>query len=117
MNTREVQKLLAIAASFDNRNLGDAALLAWMQAAQEARWTYAEAERAIIRHYANTTAFIQPGHITELIRADRRDAMSRRRALPGKPPASREHINEVRRWLAEQLGWPSPDTKQSSGTT
>lgn len=117
MNTREVQRLLAIAASFDNRNLGDAVLLAWHQAAQEARWTYAEAERAIVRHYAHRTEFVQPGHITELIKAERRDAMSRRRALPDKPPASREHIDAVRRWLAEQLGWPSPDTKQSSGTT
>ncbi|SNR44526.1 hypothetical protein SAMN06265360_10657 [Haloechinothrix alba] len=83
----EVRRLVAVAMAYDNRNAGEAVVLAWSSAAELARWTYDEAIAAIHQHYAERTDFIQPGHITGIIRDRRRDAAMRRQ-LPASEPAS-----------------------------
>lgn len=105
MNMAEVKRLLAAAASFDNRQLQQSTALSWQQAARAGRWTFDEAQQAIVRHYTESTEFLRPGHITELVRADRRERAMRRRRLPEKTPASREHIDAVLSGLAREMGW------------
>lgn len=91
MNETEIRHLLASVMAYDNRKPGQAAVLAWSEAAARARWTFTEALEAVHRHYAESTDFLMPGHITKLIRVKRREA-SERLALPPSNPASDEAI-------------------------
>ena len=109
MNHSDIARLLAIVAGHNQRTVGDADVLTWHDAATLARWTYPEAERAIRQHYATSTErWIMPGHVTELIRAERRQpARHQRRALRGGPlPASdatrTAAMAEIRRVLAKE---------------
>jgi hypothetical protein len=72
MNQAEVQALLAIAVAYDNRKPGEATIAAWMEAAERGRWTFPAAMEAIHEHYATSTAFLMPGHITAAMRAQMR---------------------------------------------
>lgn len=69
MTEHEIRLLLAAAMAYDNRNPGQAAVLAWQEAATRADWTFAEAVDAVHAHYAESTAFLMPGHITQRLRA------------------------------------------------
>lgn len=85
MNRNQVIELLQIAASYDGRKASEAAVHAWADAADRGRWTYPEAAEAIKTHYAECTAFIMPGNITERVRSARRDAEERRSVEAAKP--------------------------------
>jgi len=60
----EVRALLAAAVAYDNRRPSKANITAWEEAANRARWTFPAALDAIHQHYAESTAFLMPGHIT-----------------------------------------------------
>lgn len=79
----ETKAVLAAATSYDNRKAGRATILAWGEAARRARWTFAEALDAVHEHYANDTAFLMPGHVTQRIRVQRQDRSMR--DLPPRP--------------------------------
>lgn len=69
----EVKIVLAAAMSYDNRKLpGVANRAAWAESARRASWTLEAAVEAVHQHYATSTEFLMPGHITALIRAERR---------------------------------------------
>lgn len=89
MNENEIRQLLATAMAYDNRKPGHAAVLAWGEAAARARWTFVEALEAVHAHYAESTDFLMPAHITRHIRNGRR-ADGERLALPPADPASDE---------------------------
>lgn len=112
LSQHEVRSLLAACAAYDNRKLTEAAVLAWSQAATEARWTYDEAQRAVARHYAESTDMAKPGHITTLIR-HQRTRPPRLRGLPAKSAASEQHREAVVSQLYQRMGWvrgqSSPD--------
>lgn len=93
MTEDEVIGLLQVAAMYDHRNIGQTEITAWSDAAGRGRWTADAAQDAIRRHYATSTAYLMPGHVTELLRAERRqpEAYGDRRALP-RPPLSPETI-------------------------
>lgn len=80
MNPQEIINLLSIAAAFDNRKAGEAAVHAWTDAAHRARWTFDEAAEAVKDYYATTTdekPWVMPSHITAHIRAARQDRAMR----------------------------------------
>lgn len=55
-----------------NRATDPMQVAAWMDAAEEARWTAAEAMDAVRKHRAESTEYLLPGHVTQIIRARRR---------------------------------------------
>jgi len=83
MTRDQIVRLLQIAAAYDNRTIADAAVHAWFDVAERGRWTYAEAADAIKVHYAESTDFIMPAHVTKRIRAIRHDQAMRN---PTDPP-------------------------------
>lgn len=84
MSRDDVAALLQIAATYDNRNIDDAVINAWLGTARDGRWTYELAVAAIRHHYTEQTAWIMPGHITQFIRNERR-----------KPAPASEVIGEL----------------------
>lgn len=107
MNRAQIVDLLTTAACYDNRKPNPDTLLAWSEAAHRARWTPQEALDAIHDHYANSTEFLMPAHITEAIRAKRQQPppMEPRRQIAGPPPADPQRIGNVIAAVAEKLGW------------
>lgn len=69
MTEQEIKALLALAMSYDNRRPGEANTAAWVEAAARGRWTFDAAVEAIHAHYATSTQFLMPGHITAAVRA------------------------------------------------
>ena len=67
MTAAEVSKLPSLAARLDGRTTDAADDLAWFAVAQAAGWTYPLAERAVIEHFAHSTEWLKPAHITQRI--------------------------------------------------
>jgi hypothetical protein len=67
----EIRQLLAVAMAYDNRKPGAATIAAWTEAAHRGHWTFPAALNAIHAHYAESTDFLMPGHITARIRNQR----------------------------------------------
>jgi hypothetical protein len=118
ITTDDVVDLLSVATGYDNRNASTATVLAWTTAGQHARWTREEALAAIHAHYAESTEFLMPAHVTARIRADRQDRALRaeQAALEAAPanPAAAERIQRIIDELAERMGW-SEDGQERSG--
>jgi hypothetical protein len=76
----QAARLVTLAAAWDNREVGEAAAIAWCDSGNRARWTYAEAVEAIKDHYAATSDWIMPSHITTRIREVRQDQAMRQQA-------------------------------------
>lgn len=77
MTARGIGDVLAVVVAYDNREITEAVVAAWLAAAQDARWTRDEAVIAVRQHYANTTEWIMPAHVTERVRAARQDRAMR----------------------------------------
>jgi len=108
MNRDDVVDLLSAITAYDNRNATQATVAAWSMAADIGRWTLEEALGAVHAHYAESTEFLMPGHVTERIRSDRQDAALRKRAaLAAAPvdPQVAERIASIRQRMADDLGW------------
>lgn len=115
MTRDEVLDLLSVAIAYDNRRPDEAQVVAWEEAARRGRWTFGEAREALLDHYARTTDFVMPGHITEALRVRRSAPPPARAALPAAPPASRERVAAVVAAVGKQLGWdgPEPDERRA----
>lgn len=107
MNEIEVRRLLAAAMAYDNRKPGEAAVMAWGEAASRANWSFDAALDAVHGHYAESADFLMPGHVTARIRRSRQLPGSVREvlALPSAPPAQPERIESILQTLARRLGW------------
>lgn len=107
MTETEIRRLLAAAMAYDNRKPGEAAVMAWGEAAARAGWTFESALDAIHGHYSESTDFLMPGHVTVRIRKTRQLPGSVREvlALPSAPPAQPERIETILQTLARRLGW------------
>jgi hypothetical protein len=105
----EMVDLLTAASAYDNRKPNPAAVMAWGKAAELERWTFEEAMAALHAHYAVSTEFVMPAHITALIKAERQDRAMRQEfaALEEAPadPATAERIAVIIDEVAEQMGW------------
>lgn len=107
MTRDEIITVLQTAAAYDNRKIDRVAVAAWMESAHRAGWTAGEAREAVHDHFANSTEYLMPGHVTERIRADRRfpRMLAESRALDAPPPASaakRAAVMEMVRKLADK---------------
>jgi hypothetical protein len=99
VNEAEVRAILAAAMAYDNRRPGEANIAAWTEAAARGRWTFESALEAVHSHYATSTEFLMPGHITAKVRATQRQPEPFA-ALPPATPAS----EETRRRLTALIG-------------
>lgn len=75
MNHSETSRMLAVAAAFDRRTIGEVDVSAW--AAVLGHVAYADAVEAVRRHYATETTWIMPAHVLQhagRIRRERLDA-------------------------------------------
>lgn len=68
-------ELLASAAIYDNRTVGDADILAWMRAIGDL--PYADADAAVADHYSETTDRLMPAHVRTRVRSARRERLER----------------------------------------
>jgi len=104
MNNGEVIDVLSVITAYDGRNAGAAELNVWAEAAKRGRWRFADAVDAVHEHYAESTAWLMPGHVTERIRRKRADP-PRSNALPQATPrpAADAHIRRVCEWVADRL--------------
>jgi hypothetical protein len=107
MNPQEVRALLAVAMAYDNRKPGEATVQAWAEAAARSRWTFQQALEAIHAHYAESTTFLMPGHVTERIKQARRQPapVAEVKQLASAEPAEPERFQAIVGELADRLGW------------
>jgi hypothetical protein len=75
VNAEEMGELLASAAIYDNRTVGDADILAWMRAIGDL--PYGDADAAVAAHYGETTDRLMPAHVRTRVRSARRDRLER----------------------------------------
>lgn len=75
MNATETGQLLAFAALYDNRKVGDPDIVAWLEAIGDL--PYADARSAVAAHYGESTERIMPGHIRTRVKAMRRERLER----------------------------------------
>lgn len=118
INHKEAADLLDYAASYDNRKPNPKAVQSWVDAARRGRWSFDEGVEAVRDHYARTTAFLMPGHITEAVRAKRNAPQpipEQRRAIEQRsdPPADPNTIAAVLRQVSRELGWQSEIERRS----
>lgn len=67
MNLQETAVLLALAASFDRRNIGEADVRAWHQVLADVDLD--DAKTAVTDHYGQTTDWLMPAHIRTRVKA------------------------------------------------
>lgn len=76
MNASEIGQLLAFAALYDNRKVGDADVVAWLEAIGDL--PYADARTAVAGHYGSeSTDRLMPGHVRIRVKAMRRERLER----------------------------------------
>lgn len=126
----QVNTLLQIAASYDRRTIGPLDVDAWLTASHIGRWATRQdlpdgtwqwsphlAEAAIHRHFATSTAWLMPAHVTELVAAERRIQPPVALALPpaGPPasPATRDRVLAAVEALARRKGIPAAEGELS----
>lgn len=106
MTEQEIRALLVAAMAYDNRKPGDANVAAWTEAAKRGRWTFKAALDAIHEHYATSTAFLMPGHITAAIRARMRQPVPFAE-LEAAQPASKETQERFSALIRERFALPT----------
>ena len=110
MNRDQIIRLLQVVQAYDNRTIDGITINAWATAAQIARWRPEAAEKAVHAHYATSTAWLMPGHVTEQIRlAARQPAPAEEVLALEKKPASPERRAELMaqiRKLADRKAMP-----------
>jgi hypothetical protein len=110
MDRSEIVDLLSVISAYDNRNPSESAVHAWSKSAELGRWTAHEAAQAVHQHFASSTEFLMPAHVTALVKADRQDRHMRhdQQALEQAPPpdpAAQARIDELIAQVSEKLSW------------
>lgn len=110
MTEREIRAVYAVAMAYDNRRLSEANITAWWEQARRNRWTFDEAREAVHEHFATSTDFLMPAHITAIIRNRRSkpESAAAVRELPATPLADPERIGRLLGQLSAKLGWRRP---------
>ena len=78
MTPADAAEVLALAAAFDNRSVGEANALAWSAAVDE-RVSVADAKRIVTEHYARTREWVMPSDVnaaSAILRRTRLDRMA-----------------------------------------
>lgn len=92
MTPAQAATVLALAAAFDNRTVGEANAIAWSEALDE-RVALDDAKQIVVDHYARTREWIMPSDINTASAALRRDRLSRMRTP--EPPADLSVTDEL----------------------
>jgi hypothetical protein len=66
MTPDQIIDLLTTAAAFDRRTVGDADVIAWHAAVGDL--PFADAQAAVVQHYAESTDWLMPAHVRKLVR-------------------------------------------------
>lgn len=103
MNKLEIVDLLTYIVAYDRRTTGRADVIAWHDAATRAHWTTTEAQEAVKIHFAHSTEWLMPGHITQIIKTNRRQPPHQNRLALTTPPATTQNrtdaMNQIRQTL------------------
>ena len=75
MTLAETIDLLALAAAFDRRNIGESDSVAWHAALGDI--PFADAQEAVIGHYRESREFIMPADVWNRVKAVRKDRIAR----------------------------------------
>jgi len=92
MNAAEAGQLLAFAALYDNRKVGDPDVMAWVKVLGDLPYT--DCETAVAGHYGESTDRIMPGHIRQRVKKIREDRLAR----TPLPAPSAELTNDPERY-------------------
>lgn len=116
MNLSGAARVLAAAAAFDKRTVGEADAVAWADALHHLEPT--DCIRAVGDHYARTNEYLMPHHIRvrvrEIIR-ERQDRAATTRGLPSVWPASAATRAEVRAAVRRTLQQRQAATADEAG--
>lgn len=105
MTEDEVRALLAVAMAYDNRKPGEANIAAWLEAANRGRWTFDGALEAIHQHYATSTDFLMPAHVSAAFRAKARQPTPFAE-LEASAPASKAHAERMSTLIRDTFAMP-----------
>lgn len=73
MTRDQVIDLLMVIRAYDNRTVDEMAIRAYEESARRASWEAVDAQEAAIEHFTNVPdKWLMPAHITDRIRANRR---------------------------------------------
>lgn len=98
MTRDEVAALLAVAAVYDNRRPDPAVVTGWL--AILGPYRFEECRDAVVAHYADSTDYLMPAHITRRVKAARAERPDSGLVLDVAPPA--ENARPRPRWFAER---------------
>jgi hypothetical protein len=117
---QEIRALLAAAVAYDNRRPANANVIAWEEAANRAGWTFDAALDAVHAHYAESAAWLMPGHITARLAAAKSDPSwpAPYAALPAAQPADETTRRRIMAMIGDTFGLrlarqrrPRPNTR------
>lgn len=101
MTLGDMARVLAKAAAYDQRTIGETDVRAWHDAIGDL--DFADAHTAVTRHYRNHTERIMPAHIRRMVaelKAERR-AHHETLALPGRFEADDERAERTQRGMVQ----------------
>lgn len=82
MTIEEVIDLLATAAAYDRRTVGEADVVAWHRAVADL--DFLDAQDAVVGHYTETTDWLMPAHVRKRVK-DIRAGRLNRQPIPAPP--------------------------------
>lgn len=96
MNLSEAGQILALATAYDRRTVGDADIAAWHAALDDL--TFIDCKIAVRKHYRNTSRWLMPADVRELVRSLMVDRSQRMAIAPvasgaGMPEELRERVD------------------------
>lgn len=97
MDHADALEVLAVAAAFDRRTVGEADGMAWSMALPEVGMQ--PAKDAVIAHYRDTTDWVMPAHVLQIVKSIRRDRL-RDMELPVPPRELADNWNGETFWTA-----------------
>lgn len=118
LNQNEVVDLLTAVSAYDNRKPNPASVMAWGKAAELGRWTLPEALEAVHWHFASSTEYLMPAHITALVKSNRQDQAMRAEALAIEAapvdPVAAQRVEAIVGELAKSMGWSERGEQRAS---
>jgi len=84
MTPPEVTRLLAIIATFDNRRVEESTIAAWAAVFDGTPWTFTQCRQAVVKHFRESTDYLQPAHVirgARIVRDEEEREERRQRAL------------------------------------
>ncbi|MFI0469273.1 hypothetical protein ACH347_34805 [Saccharopolyspora sp. 5N102] len=116
LTQNEIVGVLKVATAYDGRQRGEADVMAWMDSAARAEWTYPEALEAVKDHFAFDGGWLNPAVVTKRIAAKRDAAERARLAEIGAAKraeiesgtdgaADPDRVRSAIEAVADRLGW------------